>query len=134
MKPKARMEEQVFVFGFNAKSFAIAILVFFLFFLLITFSGRTAKILSSECFMISYIESVWPRSDSVLGHTKMPFRKYCSRSCYSQCMWHMTQLLHGNQHSKYPKKYKKQSSRNSEISYAVDGRRFKGQNRDKSSG
>ena len=27
----------------------------------------------------------------------------------------MTQLMHGNQHSKYPKKHKKQSARNSEI-------------------
>ena len=33
----------IFVFVSNAKSFAIAILVFFLFFLLATFSGQTAK-------------------------------------------------------------------------------------------
>ena len=32
-----------FAFAFNAKSFAIAILAFFYFFLLVTFSGRTAK-------------------------------------------------------------------------------------------
>ena len=33
-----------FAFAFNAKSFAIAFLVFFfLFFLFVTFSGRTAK-------------------------------------------------------------------------------------------
>ena len=32
-----------FVFAFNAKGFAIAILFFFLFFLLVPFSGWTAK-------------------------------------------------------------------------------------------
>ena len=32
-----------FAFAFNAKSFAIAIRAFFYFFLLVTFSGRTAK-------------------------------------------------------------------------------------------
>ena len=104
----------MFAFAFNAKSFGITILVFFLFFLLVTFSGRTAKKLFRESFMISYLESVWPRSDSFLWYTKMPFRKCCSKSCYSRRVCHMTQLMHGNQHSKYPKKNKKQSARNSE--------------------
>ena len=76
------------------------LLVFlFSFFLLVTFSGRTSKKLFSE----RYLESVWPRSDSFLGHTKMYFRKYYSTSCYSRRVWHMTQLMHGNQHSKHTK-------------------------------
>ena len=82
--------------------------------------------------MISYQESMWTRSDSFLGHTKISFCKYCSLSCYLWCVWHMTQLMHSNQHSKHQKKRKTQSARNSETSYPVDGRRFKGQNRDKS--
>ena len=105
-------------FAFNAKSFAIAILVFFFlfFFLLVNFSGHTANKLFHQRFMISYQESVWPRSDSLLGHTKMSFRKYCSTSYYSRRVWHVTQVMHGNQHLKYPKKHKKQSARNSETS------------------
>ena len=114
----------VIAFAFNAESFAIAILVFFLFFLLVTFSWRSAEKLFSKRFLVSYQENVWPRSDSFLGHTKMSFRKYCSTSCYSRRVWHMTQLMHGNQHSKHPKKYKKQSARNSERSKPVDGRRY----------
>ena len=107
----------VLAFAFNAKSFAIAILVFiFLLFLLVTFSGWTAKKLFSQRFMISYQKSVWPRSDSFLGQTKMPFRKYCSTSCYWRRVWHMTHLMHGNQHSKHPKKHNKQSAKNSETS------------------
>ena len=45
-------------FAFNAKSFAIAILVFFLFFLLATFSGRSAEKLFGQRFLICYQESV----------------------------------------------------------------------------
>ena len=99
-------------------------------FLLVTFSGRTAEKLFSQRFMISYQESVRPRSDSFLGHTKMSFHKYCSTSCYSRCVWHMTQLMHGNQHLKYPIKAQ-ETARNSEhVSQSVDDRRFKGQNRE----
>ena len=36
-------EQRLFAFAFNAKSFAIAFLVFFHFFLLVTFSGRAAE-------------------------------------------------------------------------------------------
>ena len=102
-------------------------------FLLVTFSGWTAGKLFNQRFMISYQESMWPRSDSFLGHTKISFYKYYSTSCYSRRIWHMTQLMYGNQNSKHPKKHKKQSAKNSETSYLVDGRRFKGQYRDKSS-
>ena len=88
--------------------FHYMICVFFLFFfffsLLVTVPGRTAKKLFNQCFIISYQESVWPRSDSFLGHTKMSFRKYCSTSCYSRRVWHMPRLIHRNQHLQHPKK------------------------------
>ena len=61
-----------------------------------------------ERFKISYQEMVWARSDSFLGHTKECFRKNCSSSCYSRHVWHMTRLIHGNQHSQDPKKHKEQ--------------------------
>ena len=151
---KLDWEENIFDFYVESIAFKIKILInltllhlrlmqkalqlpfcfFFLFFFLVTFSGQTAKKVFSERFMTSYLEGVWPTSDSFLGHAKMPFRKYCYTSCYLWRMWHMTHLMHGNQHSKHPEKHKKQSTRNLETSYPVDGRKFKGQNRDKSSG
>ena len=80
----------IIAFAFNAKSFLIACLVFVFFFILVTFSGRTV-----ESFTITYQESVWPRSDLFLGHTKNSFRKNCSSSYYSWRLWHMTLLMHG---------------------------------------
>ena len=69
---------RVIAFAFNAKSFAIAFPVFFgfffVFFLLVTFSGRAVKSFFSRRLMISYQESVWSRSDSFLGPTKKSFR------------------------------------------------------------
>ena len=56
----------IFAFAFHAKSFAILFLVFFLFFLPVTFSER---------FIKSYQESMWSRSDSLLGHTQNSFLK-----------------------------------------------------------
>ena len=53
--------------------------------------------LFSQRFMISYQESVWPRSDSFLGHAKKSFRKNCSSTFYSWRVWHITRLMHGNQ-------------------------------------
>ena len=101
----------------NAKSFVSPILLCFFFFLLLSFSGRTPEKLFREGFMISYQETVWSRSDSFLGHTKYSFHKYYSRSCYGRRVWLMSQLMHGNQHSKHPpKKHKRQSARNSETS------------------
>ena len=67
--------------------FSLVCVVSIFFFLSFFFFLRlwlTAKNLFSECFMIRYQESMWPRSDSFLGHTKMPFRKFCSTSCYLQ--------------------------------------------------
>ena len=92
----------------------------------------------SECIIISYGESVWPRSDSFLGHTKKSFPKNCSSNCYSRRVWHMTGYMQSNQHSSI-----QESTRNSEklgnklavnqTSYSVNGRRFNGQKRKKSS-
>ena len=95
--------------AFNAKSFAIAILVFFSFFPSRHFFWTDCQKLFSHCFNFSYQENVWPRSDSFLGHNKAYFHKNCSWSCYSRCVWHMTRLMHGNHHSERPKKHKKLS-------------------------
>ena len=103
------MVDIFFAFAFNEKSFVIAILVFFFFFSFVTFSGRTTKKLLNKRFMISYRKSVWPRSESFLGHTKMSFCKYCSTSCYSRRVSHMTKLIDHDQHSQHPERYKKQS-------------------------
>ena len=50
-------------------------------------------------FIISCQESVWPRSNSFLGHTKKSFNKNCSWSYYLWHMWHMAWLMHRSQHS-----------------------------------
>ena len=82
-------------------------LFFFLFSFLTGFWTDCLKLFSKR-FMINYQGSVWPRSDSFLGHTKKSFCKKCSSSCYSWRVWHTTRLKHGNQHSQHPKKHKKQ--------------------------
>ena len=51
-----------------------------------------------QFFIMCYQESVWPRSDSFLGHTKYYFCKKCFSSCYSWRVWHMARLMYGNQH------------------------------------
>ena len=89
------MHSVLIAFVFNAKSFVI----FFLFFFFSSLFLDGLPKLFSQRFMISYQESVWPRSDSFLGHTKKSFRKNCSRSCYSWRVWHMTRFMHVNQHS-----------------------------------
>ena len=113
---------------------------FFSFFPSRHFFWMDCQKLFREGFNFSYQENVWPRFDSFLGHTQKYFRKNCSLSCYSWRVWHMTQLMHGHQHSQHTKKRKKlpePTTRNLETSYTdrylVDGRRFKGQNREKSS-
>ena len=57
-----------FHLAFNAKSFSVGFLVFFLFLLLVTFLGGLPKAFQSSFYIVSYQESVWPRSDSFLGH------------------------------------------------------------------
>ena len=101
MFPPISVTDTKIIYGYN---FAAPLtqkvffsLVFFFYFFLVTFSGRTGKSFLVNIFIISYQESVWPRSDSLLGHTKTFFRKNCSWSCYSWRVWHMTRLKHGNQ-------------------------------------
>ena len=96
-------------FAFNTKSFAIAFLVFFfVFFPSHHFFWTDCQKLFNKRFMISYQEGAWPRSVSFLGHTKKSFLKNCSSICYLWRVWYMARLMHGNQHSYYPKKHKKQ--------------------------
>ena len=75
---------------------------FFSFFPSRHFFWTDCRKLFSQCFIISYQESVLPRSDLFLGRTKISFCKNCSSSCYSRCVWHMTHLIHGNQYSQHP--------------------------------
>ena len=89
----------VMTIAFNTRTFAISFLFFFSFFPSRHFFWMDCQKLFSKRFMISYQESVWPRSDSFLGHTEKYFLKNCSLSCPSWRVWHMTQLMHGNQHS-----------------------------------
>ena len=63
------------------------------------FFWTNCKKLFSQHFMMSYQESVWPRSVSFNGHSKRSFHKNCSSSCYSWRVWHMTWLMYSNQHS-----------------------------------
>ena len=134
------MEFFAFAFAFNAKSFAIVILVFF-FFPPRHFFWTNYRKLFSQRFNFSYQENVWPRFNLFLGHTRTYFRKNYSSSCYSRRVWHMTvAYIHGYQHAWRPKKHNKlpePTAKNSEISYSYgqleDGRRCKGQNREKSS-
>ena len=89
----------VMTIAFNTRTFAISFLFFFSFFPSRHFFWMDCQKLFSKRFIISYQESVWPRSDSFLGHTEKYFLKNCSLSCPSWRVWHMTQLMHGNQHS-----------------------------------
>ena len=76
---------------------------FVLFFPSLYFFWTDCQKLFSKRFIISYQESVWPRFDSFLGRTKNSFSKSSSSSCYSRRVWHMTQFMKGNQHSKRTK-------------------------------
>ena len=67
------------VFAFNAKSFAIAILIFFP---SCHSFWKDCQKLNNKPLNFRYQENVWPRSYSLLGHTKTYFLKDCSLSCY----------------------------------------------------
>ena len=82
--------------------------LFFVFFYFSTWFWTDFLKLFSKRFIINYQGSVWPRSDSFLGHTKKSFRKKYSSSCYWRRVCHMRRLKHGNKHSQHPKKHKKQ--------------------------
>ena len=110
----------IIVFVFNAKTFAIAILVFFLFFLLVTFSGwTTAKSLITNVLTLV----IKKMCDQVLTHFLDALRhiyvKIFSLSCSSRvrgtlrCLCTVTSNL---QHPKRHKKLPEPTARNSEIS------------------
>ena len=99
-------------FPCNARSFAIAILFFF--FSFYSLFWMDCQKLSNKRFLIFYKENAWPRSDSILGHTKKSFRRICSWSFYSRHVWHTIQLMHCYQHSQHPKA--QETARNLEIS------------------
>ena len=114
------IESFFIAFAFNIKYFTTAVhFVLFLFSFSSLFWMDCQKF-NNQRFTFSYQENVWPRFDSLLGHTKIYFLKNCCLSCYSRYVWHMTRLTHINQHSQHPKKYKKlpePNARNSETSY-----------------
>ena len=73
---------------------ALRLPFFFFFFSFFSFSAgfwTDCFKLFSKRFIINYQGTVWPRSDSFLGHTKRSFRKKCSSSCYSRLLCHTTQ-------------------------------------------
>ena len=95
------------------------------------FFWTSCQKLFSQRFNISYQESVWSRSDSFLGHTKNYFRKNCSRSSYSRCVWHMTWFMQGNQHSQHPKSTRNNQKLGNKL--ASRWQKIQGSNREKSS-
>ena len=81
---------------FNTKGFAIVILVFFLFFLLSPFSGRTAKSFLANALSLNI--KIW-----LIPST---FRKNCSLCCYSRLVRYITRLMRGNQNPQHPKMHR----------------------------
>ena len=86
----------------------------FIFFSFYSLFWMDCQKLSNKRFLIIYKENAWPRSDSILGHTKKSFRKICSWSFYSRHVWHTIQLMHCYQHSQHPKA--QETARNLETS------------------
>ena len=68
---KEKSISEIVAFTFNAKSSAITFLVLFLFFPFRHFFWKDCRYLFSKRFIMSYQKSVWPRSDSFLGHIKI---------------------------------------------------------------
>ena len=68
---KEKSISEIVAFTFNAKSSAITFLVLFLFFPFRHFFWKGCRYLFSKRFIMSYQKSVWPRSDSFLGHIKV---------------------------------------------------------------
>ena len=106
-------ENLIVILTFNANSFAIAILVFFfLIFLLVTFSGRTAErflanvlrlVIKKACYQDLSHSLDTSRNISVKIFPQVVIRDACGA-------WH------GNQHSRNPKKHKKQPENRNQIS------------------
>ena len=105
-------------------------LLFFLSLFSALFLDGLPKFFSERC-KISYLGSVWRRSDSFLGHTKKYLRKSSSRNCYSWRVWHMARLIHSKQHSQLPKKAKETARIQEKVGWLVDDRKFKDQNKEK---
>ena len=82
------LEFLAFAFAFNAKNFAIVILVFF-FFLLVTFSVRTIKSLLANVLTLVIKKTC----DQDLPYSLDTGKQNCSWRCYSRCVWHITQLI-----------------------------------------
>ena len=110
----------IIVFVFNAKTFAIAILVFFSFFPSRHFFWMDdCQKLNNQRFNFSYQENVWPRSYSFLGCSKTYLCKKYSLSCSSQVRGTLHSLCTVTSNLQHPKKHKKlpkPTARNSEIS------------------
>ena len=71
--------KRIIAFAFNEKSFAIAFLVFF--FLLVTFSGRTAESFSVNV-LLYFIKKACDQDLTHSLDTLRSFRKNCSSSYY----------------------------------------------------
>ena len=112
------------------KAFQLPFQFFFsLFFLLVTFSGRTAK-----SFLVNVLSQVIKKvCDQDLTHSLDTLNSIFVK-IVPQVVIHG--LCTGNQHSQHPKKHKKQPETRKQViqaSQSVNGRRFIGQNREKSS-
>ena len=126
------------------KAFQLSFQFFFLFFPFRHLFWTDCPKLLSQCFNFSYQQNFLmkksrKRSDSFLGHTKIYFHKNCSSSCYSRIVWHKIRFMQRNQHLQHPKKDNKlpesiaKKLGNKLYRQLVDGKRFKGQYREKSS-
>ena len=91
------------------------------------FSMQMLKLPPTPCFFCSFLVLFFDTAPKVfhglfydmlsrnhvmkirlIYHTKKFFCENCSSSCYLRHVWHMTQLIQGNQHLQHPKKHKKQ--------------------------
>ena len=93
---------------------ALQLPFFLLFVFLLSVFGCTAK-----NFSASVLRSVTKEAcDQYLTHSlnnKKYFCKNCFWHFYSECLRHMTQFIHHNQHSQYPKKQKKWSKTEKQV-------------------
>ena len=102
---------------FKTKSFAIAILVFFFFlsFLLVQFSERTAK-----SFLAMFYQSITRKHVTKIGPSSLDTsKKVCTTNVFQDvfaiCVIHVSSCalpIHGNQLSQQPKNYKNQKLKN----------------------
>ena len=91
---------ELFVFVFKAKRFVIAIAFVFL---QVEFSGRVAKLFLANVLRLMIKEECDRDLTCSLDTPNKIFLLKLSPSCYSRHLWHMTRLMHGNQHSQHAK-------------------------------